>query len=225
MKSELKKQVIIVAGGKGQRMNADFPKQFLVVSGKPILMQTIEKFYTFSKEIGVVVVLPGAYIIFWQSLCKKYNFKTPHKVVKGGKTRFNSVKNGLKLIGNDCIVAVHDGVRPLVSNDTLERAFSGAEKNGNAIPVIPVNDSLRKIKHDNKSKPVKREKYFLVQTPQCFRSDILLKAYEQEYNKHFTDDASVVEASGEKIHAVEGNEENIKLTRPFDLKVAEAILG
>ena len=221
----MKKQVIIVAGGKGQRMKADFPKQFLVISGKPVLMHTIEKFYTFSKEIGVVVVLPGPYIKFWQSLCKKYNFKPPHKVVKGGKTRFDSVKNGLKLIGNDCVVAVHDGVRPLVSNNTLERAFSGAEKNGNAIPVIPVNDSLRKINQDNKSKPVKREKYFLVQTPQCFKSEILLKAYNQKYRKHFTDDASVVEAIGEEIHLVKGNVENIKLTRPFDLKVAEALLG
>ncbi len=221
----MKKQVIIVAGGKGQRMKADFPKQFLVISGKPVLMHTIEKFYTFSKEIGVVVVLPGPYIKFWQSLCKKYNFKPPHKVVKGGKTRFDSVKNGLKLISEDYVVAVHDGVRPLVSNNTLERAFSGAEKNGNAIPVIPVNDSLRKIKQDNKSKPVKREKYFLVQTPQCFKSEILLKAYNQKYRKHFTDDASVVEAIGEEIHLVKGNVENIKLTRPFDLKVAEAILG
>ena len=217
--------MIIVAGGKGKRMKADIPKQFITVAGKPVLMHTIERFYAFSEKIGIIVVLPEPLIEYWQSLCKKYNFNIPHNLIKGGETRFHSVKNGLKLIDNNCLVAVHDGVRPLVSNNTLERVFSGAEKNGNAIPVMPVNDSLRKISHKNISKPVNRKKYFLVQTPQCFRCETLLKAYEQKYQKHFTDDASVVEALGEEINTVEGNEENIKLTRPFDLKIAGVLLG
>jgi 2-C-methyl-D-erythritol 4-phosphate cytidylyltransferase len=221
----MKKQVIIVAGGEGKRMESDIPKQFIVVAGKPVLMHTIEKFRDFSSEMAITVVLPEPYIELWQSLCLKYRFGIEHNLAKGGSTRFHSVKNGLVKVKDKCIVAIHDGVRPLVSKETLERVFACAEKNGNAIPVIPVNESLRKIKHDERTKPVKREKYFLVQTPQCFRSETLLKAYEQEYRKHFTDDASVVEALGEKIHTVEGNEENIKLTRPFDLKVAGVLLG
>ena len=205
-------------------MEADIPKQFIVIAGKPVLMHTIEKFHRFSEITKIVLVLPGPYVEFWESLCNKYNFNIPHTVTKGGKTRFHSVKNGLKLIDSDCIVAVHDGVRPLVGNDTLERVFRTAEKKGNAIPVIPVNESVRKQKK-NESKSVNRKKYFLVQTPQCFRSDLLKKAYEQAHNKSFTDDASVVEAAGEPVHLVDGNEENIKLTRPFDLKVAECLLG
>ncbi len=220
----MKKRAIIVAGGEGKRMNAGIPKQFLVVAGKPVLMHTIEKFYAFSPEINIIVVLPGQYVEFWNSLCKKYHFRIPHTLVKGGKTRFHSVRNGLDLIREDCLIAIHDGVRPLVTKETLKKVFSEAEKTGNAIPVIPVTESLRKIKHKGNSKPVDREKYLLVQTPQCFRSGILLKAYEQEYRKHFTDDASVVEALGVKIQTVDGNVENIKLTGPFDLKVAGVLL-
>jgi len=219
----LKKQVIIVAGGKGERMGSDLPKQFIVVVGKPVLMHTIEKFHSFSDKMKIVLVLPEPYIEYWKSQCEKFGFKIAHRVVEGGKTRFHSVKNGLNTIDGNSLVAVHDGVRPLVSYETLERVFSRAGKKGNAVPVVPVNESVRKRKR-NKSKTVNRKNYFLVQTPQCFTSEILKKAYEQDYNENFTDDASVLEAMGIKIHLVEGNEENIKITRPFDLKMAECLL-
>jgi len=219
----VKKQVIIVAGGQGKRMNSEIPKQFIEVAGKPVLMHTIEKFYGFSDKIKIILVIPEPYFKFWRSLCNKYDFKIEHKLVAGGETRFDSVKNGLQEIYEPCVVAIHDGVRPLVSHETLSGVFSHAEKNGNAIPVGKINESMRKLETDN-SFPVNREQFRMIQTPQCFHSDLIKKAYEQKYRKVFTDDATVVEAMGVKINLVEGNIENIKITRPVDLKFAETLL-
>jgi 2-C-methyl-D-erythritol 4-phosphate cytidylyltransferase len=215
--------VIIVAGGIGKRMHTETPKQFLQISGKPILLHTLEKFYNFSKDAKIIVVLPKPFIEFWKSLCKKHVCSINHQLVEGGETRFHSVKNGLNHITQNSLVAVHDGVRPLVNNNTLENVISKAQNSGNAIPVVKINESLRIIEEEHSS-PVNRLNYRLVQTPQCFHSDLILKAYNQEFNESFTDDASVVEALGVKINLVEGNYENIKITRPVDLKFAEAFI-
>ena len=220
----MKKHVIIVAGGSGTRMNNKIPKQFLLIAGKPMLFYTIDTFYNFSKDLNIILVLPSSQIERWKKLCKKFNYKVPHSIVKGGRTRFNSVKNGLKFINEAGIIAVHDGVRPMVSNKTISNVYNAAEKHGVAIPVIAVNDSLRELS-DKTNWSVNRNKYKIVQTPQCFRSDILLKAYEQKYNETFTDDASVVEKSGVKIFLVEGNKENIKITTTLDLSIAESLIN
>jgi len=219
----LDRYVIIVAGGKGKRMETEIPKQFLHIAGKPVLMHTINKILGFDKTIQIVLVLPEPFIDFWKSLCNRFDFNQPHLVVKGGNTRFESVLCGLNETPKDCIVGVHDGVRPLVSHVTLHNVFKKAEKLGNAIPVVKVSESMRHIS-DDKSKPVKRQDYRLVQTPQCFHSNLIKKAYGQKYRDDFTDDATVVEALGEKINLVDGNFENIKITRPGDLKFAEAFL-
>jgi 2-C-methyl-D-erythritol 4-phosphate cytidylyltransferase len=215
--------VIIVAGGKGKRMHSETPKQFLTVAGKPILMHTIRKFSGFSKELTINLVLPSPFIDFWNSLCKRFDFHLTHNVIEGGESRFFSVKNGLYNIADNSLVAIHDGVRPLVSHETIHRVFRVAEEKGNAIPVIKVNESIRQL-DDEDSLPVDRKRYRLIQTPQCFRSEILLKGYDQDYREDFTDDATVVEALGIKINLVEGNFENIKITRPADLKIAESFL-
>lgn len=220
------KYAIIVAGGKGERMGATTPKQFLELAGKPILMHTIEKFRTTFQDIKIILALPENQFDFWEELCYKYGFTNiPHEIVPGGKTRFHSVKNALELVTEKGIVAVHDGVRPLVSKETIINCFSEAEKHGNAIPVIDVVESLRHVsKQEGINKAVARSCYKIVQTPQCFTSESIKKAYQQEYNDHFTDDASVVEQLGQTIHLVDGNKENIKITSPADLKVAEAFL-
>jgi 2-C-methyl-D-erythritol 4-phosphate cytidylyltransferase len=219
----MEKQLIIVAGGQGKRMKSEIPKQFLVIARKPLLMHTIERFQDFSSELKIFLVLPESHFEFWKSLCKKYDFNISHQLVKGGKTRFHSVKNGLDEINEECIVAIHDGVRPLVSHSTIASAFALAEKKGNAIPVVGINESMRKVKH-KKSTPVNREKFRLVQTPQCFNSILIKEAYAQGYREEFTDDATVVEALGIKVRLTKGNSENIKITRPVDLKIAEAFL-
>ncbi|OQX74834.1 MAG: 2-C-methyl-D-erythritol 4-phosphate cytidylyltransferase [Bacteroidetes bacterium 4484_249] len=219
----MNKQVLIVAGGIGKRMLSNIPKQFLTVAGKPLLFHTFECFNKFSIDISITLVIPEFYADYWQSLITKFNFKIDHRVAFGGETRYHSVNNGLDLIRETGLIAIHDGVRPLVTKGTLKRVFATAEKKGNAIPVIPVNESMRKL-HKKKSKPIDRENFRLVQTPQCFHSDLIKKAYEQEYRKEFTDDATVVEAMGVKINLVEGNAENIKITSPVDLKIAAAFL-
>ena len=216
--------VIIVAGGKGERMNANIPKQFLELHGKPILIHTMEAFYRFDNTMQIMLVLPETQIDYWNALCKKHAFAVLHNIVIGGQTRFNSVKNGLKLVQSPSLVAVHDGVRPLVSHTTITRSFNAAEKYDAAIPVIDLIDSIRQVNEDE-SLSVDRTKYKLVQTPQVFDAELLKKAYEQEFSALFTDDASVVEALGTKIHLVEGNRENIKITTEIDLKMAETFLN
>jgi 2-C-methyl-D-erythritol 4-phosphate cytidylyltransferase len=219
----MKKFVIIVAGGSGQRMGTELPKQFLELCEKPILMHTLQRFFDFDPQCDIILVLPQAQQQLWQALCIKYSFTLSHRVASGGTTRFHSVQNGLKLIREEGLVMIHDGVRPLVSKDTLERCCQMALEQGNAIPVLPVNESLRMIKGlENVS--VDRSLYFSVQTPQTFLSGQILKAFEQPYEPTFTDDASVAERAGFTIHMVEGNTENIKITTPTDLVIAEAFL-
>ena len=217
------KITIIVAGGKGERMNADIPKQFLEIQGKPILMHTLEVFCSFDASMQLILVLPAVQIDFWKNLCKKHNFTLPHQIVEGGQARFYSVKNGLEIVKSPALVAIHDGVRPLVSHQTIARCFDAAEKFDAAIPVVDIVDSIRKLT-ENGSYSVDRNTYKLVQTPQIFDAELLKKAYEQEFSTLFTDDASVAEVLGTKIHLVEGNRENIKITTEFDLKIAESIM-
>jgi len=217
------KIALIVAGGKGERMNANIPKQFLEIQGKPILMHTLEAFYRFDVTIQLILVLPSVQIEFWDGLCKKHAFTLPHQIIEGGNARFYSVKNGLDIITKPSLVAVHDGVRPLVSLETIAHCFEAAEKFDAAIPVVDLVDSIRHITKTG-SQSVDRNLYKLVQTPQVFDSKLLKEAYEQDFSPLFTDDASVIEALGKPIHLVEGNRENIKITTEFDLRIAETLL-
>ena len=219
----MNKIAIIVAGGKGERMNADVPKQFLEIQGKPILMHTLEAFINFDASLQLILVLPAAQVDFWQTLCEAHDFNIPHQIVAGGQTRFQSVKNGLDAVKVPAIVAIHDGVRPLVSKETISRCFDAAAKFGAAIPTMDSIESIRFV-DANGSKSVDRNAYKMVQTPQVFDAELLKKAYEQEFSVLFTDDASVVEAMGATVHLVDGNRENIKITTEFDLIVAERLL-
>lgn len=219
--------VIIVAGGAGKRMGADVPKQFLIVAGRPVLMHTIDTFHSFCSNIQIIVVLPKEHHNFWRKLCDEYAFSTPHEVVAGGTERFYSVKNGLNLVCNDAdIVAVHDGVRPLVSHDTIERVINEALNTGAAAPVMPLVESIRKI-DAGKSYAVNRAEYRSVQTPQSFSAELLRAAYELPFSSHFTDDASVVEEYNPQLNIklVDGNVENIKITTPADMILAEYYLS
>ena len=217
------KVVIIVAGGKGERMKAVVPKQFLEIKGRPILMHTLEVFRNFDPEIQIVLVLPADQIDVWKSLCKKYAFALTHTIECGGPTRFHSVKNGLTAVSIPSLVAVHDGVRPLVSVETISACFDAASEYGTAVPVIDAIDSIRKIT-ENGSVSVNRSEYKFVQTPQVFDGELLIKAYRQEFSENFTDDASVVEAMGAKMHLVTGNRENIKITTEMDLILANQLM-
>jgi 2-C-methyl-D-erythritol 4-phosphate cytidylyltransferase len=220
----LKKYAIIVAGGSGTRANTPIPKQFMKLDGRPVLMHTITKFAEVGLGIEIILVLNKGQIDFWQELCKEYHFYIDVKIVEGGENRFESVKNGLTLVNEEGIVAVHDAVRPLVSAKTIHTAFKAAEMYGNAVPAVPLTESIRQI-DSSKSIAVDRTRYCVTQTPQCFLASILKKAYSvAEYKIHFTDDASVVEASGEKIHLVDGNPDNIKITTPRDFIIAEALM-
>jgi len=219
----LKKYVIIVAGGFGTRMNNSVPKQFLLLAGKPVLFHTINAFFSYNNEISIILVLPSSQISKWKELCDENHLTIPHNIVEGGETRFHSVKNGLKSIEEAGLIAIHDGVRPLVSNETISRVYNTAEKLGTAIPVLSVNDSIREISNKT-NKSVNRNNLKIVQTPQCFKSEIINKAYQQSYNEMFTDDATVVEKTGEEIFLVDGNNENIKITTAIDLLIAENLI-
>ena len=220
----MERYAVIVAGGKGLRMGSERPKQFLCIGGKPILMHTLEAFYRYDATIHLVLVLPHSHQPLWAELCEEHHFTLPYKLVDGGETRFHSVKNGLSLIPNQGVVAVHDGVRPFVHSEMLERCFQAVETQRAVIPVISVVDTVRQLTSDG-SQTVDRNAYKLVQTPQLFETSLLKQAYEQPYTTAFTDDASVVEAMGTKVALVEGSRENIKITTPFDMKVAEALIG
>lgn len=219
----MKKAVIIVAGGRGSRMDSDLPKQFLVIGKYPVLMYTIKIFYEFNNQMRIIVVLPRDQIEYWKNLCSKYKFSIAHKIVPGGNNRFFSVKNGIDALDETDVVAIHDGVRPFVSNETISNSFIKATKFGNAIPVIDVNESIRLVENGN-SKIVDRTRYKVVQTPQVFMFDLLKNAYEQEFSCTFTDDASVLENLGHKIHLVDGNVENIKITYPQDILMARELV-
>ena len=217
--------VIIVAGGSGKRMDADIPKQFLLLNGKPILMHTCETFYNFDPALSLIIVLPAEHIASWKTLCKTHSFTISHLIVEGGPERFYSVRNALLTIHPDeSLVAIHDGVRPLVSHETIQIAFAAALKYGNAIPVIPVIESVRE-QSPTGNHIVDRSKLQLIQTPQVFKSSLICKAYEQEYSSSYTDDASVLEKMGEKIVLTKGNPENIKITRSIDLIIAGALIN
>lgn len=218
------KTTIIVAGGSGLRMGHDIPKQFLLLGGLPILMHTVTVFHRFDPSMLLVVVLPQPQIEYWHELCKKHHFSVTHRVVAGGETRFQSVKNGLAVAVPQSLVAVHDGVRPFVSYATIDRCFEAAAKTGNAIPVTDSVESIRQIIGDD-SVAVDRSAYKMVQTPQVFQWGQIDAAYQVPFDPLFTDDASVVERAGFKVHLVEGNRENIKITTPFDLLLGEAFLA
>lgn len=213
------KSVIIVAGGSGKRMGSVVPKQFLELNGRPVLMWTMEKFYDYDPKISMILVLPLDQVSYWNRLCIQYDFHIKHELAFGGESRFHSVKSGFQLVEKGSITAIHDGVRPLVSLHTIARGFSEAEKNGNAIPFVNLNESVRKLKK-KKSKALNRETIKIIQTPQIFNYEQLKSAYNQEYHNSFTDDATTVEKSGYRINLIEGNIENIKLTTPFDMKMA-----
>ena len=216
--------VIIVAGGKGLRMGSDIPKQFLPIAGKPVLMRTLERFRAYSSTLQIVLVLPEAQQDYWKQLCKQYDFKVDYQLANGGQTRFHSVQNGLALVPDDAegVVGVHDGVRPFPSIDVIRNCYETARTKKAVIPVIPVVETLRQLKSEG-SITVPRDQYRLVQTPQTFDIQLLKAANRQPYNDGFTDDASVVESYGHAITLVEGNRENIKITTPYDIIVAEAL--
>ena len=242
--------IIIVAGGKGLRMGSDIPKQFLPIGGKPVLMRTLERFREYSPTLQIILVLPKAQQEYWKELCQKHNFTVAYQLADGGETRFHSVQHGLALIPDNAegVVGVHDGVRPFPSIDVIRRCYDTAREKKAVIPVIPVVETLRQIisKDDRTnrtseqteekivlkscspcqkiSQTVPRDEYRLVQTPQTFDIQLLKAANRQPYNDGFTDDASVVESYGHAITLVEGNRENIKITTPFDMTIAEALL-
>ena len=220
--------VIIVAGGKGLRMGGEIPKQFLPIGGKPVLMRTIERFREYSADLQIILVLPEAQQDYWKELCKEYGFQIEYQLANGGQTRFHSVQNGLALVPDDAegVVGVHDGVRPFPSIEVIRNCYETAREKKAVIPVIPVVETLRVFSGNSKlSKTVPRDEYRLVQTPQTFDIQLLKAANRQPYNDGFTDDASVVESYGHTITLVEGNRENIKITTPYDLVVAEAIIN
>ncbi len=223
---------IVVAGGRGLRMGADLPKQFLPIGGRPVLMHTLEAFKRALPDLQIVLVLPRDQQAFWRELCAKHSFTLPHSIADGGATRFHSVLSGLRSIAampsaatqdGEAVVAVHDGVRPFVPPEVIRQCFATARACGTAVPVVPVVETLRELQADG-SVTRDRSRFRLVQTPQTFRLRLLMQAYEQPFTDAFTDDASVVEALGLPITLVEGNRENIKITTPFDLTIAESLL-
>jgi 2-C-methyl-D-erythritol 4-phosphate cytidylyltransferase len=204
-------------------MNSETPKQFISIAGLPVIMHTINAFIRFDNTIHVVVVLPEFYFSYWKELCREHHFSYPHILAKGGETRFHSVKNGLASVPDDNVVAIHDAVRPLVSQKTIEEGFRNVLRFGNAIPVIPVNESMR-WREGMKNQPVNRENLVIIQTPQVFEASLIKRAYNRVSSESYTDDATVLEAMGETIHLYEGNRENIKITHPDDLLISEILL-
>jgi len=215
--------IVLVAGGKGTRMGSETPKQFHLVAGKPLIMHTFDAFSLFFEKAEFLLALPEMEIGRWKHLCADFGFDLPHRIVEGGPTRYHSVKNALAFVEDKSLVFIHDAVRPLVSEDILLDCLQVARIHGTAIPVTPVMEALRRVENGI-SRAVDRRHYKMVQTPQVFRSDLLKKAYLQAYRDTFTDDAAVLESSGQALHLVNGNPENIKVTRPGDLGYVEAVL-
>jgi 2-C-methyl-D-erythritol 4-phosphate cytidylyltransferase len=216
--------VIIVAGGSGQRMESHVPKQYMDLAGKPVIVHTLEKFLNFDPDMELVLVLAAEHTKYWKAVSKSHGFGTGIKIAKGGKTRTESVKNGLQLIKDDIIVGIHDAVRPLVSYDTLTRCYEKAAIKGSGIPVIGMDETVRMIKEDNQSIHMDRSSLRRVQTPQVFKSELIKKAYNRTGNQDFTDDASVYESCYDEVFLVEGNRENIKITNPADLQLASVLI-
>lgn len=216
----MKKTALIVAGGNGSRMESDLPKQFILLAGKPILMHTIEAFYNCNVS-NIIVVLPQNQIAFWKELCIQYFFVIPHEIVAGGASRFESVHNGLMHCNDAEIVAIHDGVRPFINAEIINKSFEIAAQKGNAVAAVRLKDSIRKVDLLG-NKNVNRDGYFLIQTPQTFKCNLIKEAYQAQDHINFTDDASVLEANGHAINLIPGDYKNIKITTPEDLLVAEA---
>ncbi len=216
----MERTTIIVAGGSGKRMGGPIPKQFLLLKGRPLLCWTIEAFHRYDPAMPIIVVLPEQQIPIWKSLCIGHHFHVPHETVAGGEERFHSVRNGLALVKHDGLVAVHDGVRPLVSVELIDRCFKAADEHAAAIPVVPVVPSIRESTPEG-SRALDRSKLLAVQTPQCFHTDLLRKAFESPYDSTFTDEATLVERMGVKVHLVEGEESNIKVTTATDMRTIE----
>ena len=219
------KFAIIVAGGSGTRMGASFPKQYLEIGGRPILMHTLELFYEADRGTELILVIPSSDFGLWNKLCNEYAFDIEHRVVSGGNSRFQSVKNGLNAIPtNEGLVAIHDGVRPFVRKEVINESFIMAEEFGSAIAVIPLKDSLRKLTDNGKSFFQERQYFRLVQTPQTFQVSKIKKAFEVQELHHFTDDATVYEHQGWQVHLISGNPENIKITTPEDMEYASFLI-
>lgn len=224
------KYLIIMAGGSGSRMGGTLPKQFMLLSGRPVLQMTIEHFLDAVPDIRIVTVLPKSHADLWKELCYKNNFNVPQSIATGGFTRFHSVRNGLEKVPDGALVAIHDGVRPIVSRNLINNIFRLAEDVPGVVPAIPCTDTLRPVVRDGEGRlhrtgdpPVDRSRVFAVQTPQVFWSEVIKKAYRQAYDTSFTDDASVAEKAGEEILYVDGEKSNIKLTTPDDMRLAEAL--
>lgn len=224
---DMEKVAILVAGGRGTRMGSSISKQYIPIGGKPVLMHTLEVFHRADPQIQLILVLPQDDFEFWKDLCLQYDFALSHQVVAGGATRFQSVKNGLDAISTSSgLVAIHDAVRPFVSEEVIKESFYKAQESGSAIAVVPLKDSLREVStHDGWSQFRERHKYRLVQTPQTFQLDKIKKAFETPERGEFTDDATVYEFQGWQVTLIDGNMENIKLTTPEDLAYAEFLLS
>ena len=216
----MKKIALIVAGGTGKRMKSEIPKQFLLLNNFPVLMHSIKKFSHFEK---IIVVLPKTQFNYWDQLCRDWGFNKNHIIVEGGSTRFQSVKNGLAKIDEESIIAIHDGVRPLISKTLIDTLISKTKKGVGAVPILPVKDSIRKVEGE-KSITIDREKIYHVQTPQCFLSADIKNSYNNKHSKYFTDDASVLESNGGKITTVLGERKNLKITTIEDLKIATVFM-
>ena len=220
----MKKYVVIVAGGSGERMKSDIPKQFIEVGGIPIIIHTLNIFAHAIPDIEFIIVVNPKWIQLWKMICENHNIDNSFITIEGGPTRFHSVKNGLSKINNlNSLVAIHDAVRPFVSKEVIRVCFKEAELFGNAVPVVPIHDSVRK-KTGAFNEAIDRKKLWIVQTPQCFQTSLIKKAYLQNYDEKFTDDAIVLENTGMQIRFVDGNLENIKITKPTDILIAEAFL-
>ncbi len=215
---------LIVAGGRGLRMGLELPKQFMELNGLPVLMHTLQAFHAI-ENISIVLVLPEDQFVFWKQLCAKHNFKIPHQLVLGGHTRFESVRNGLQVISDrESLVAIHDGVRPLISSKVINECFKVAEIKGNSVAVVALKDSIRKQELIG-NHSVNRANYYLVQTPQTFNCGLIQDAYAKATHDNFTDDASVLEEAGGEINMVAGSYKNIKITTPEDMLIANAFLA
>ena len=223
MEKDMKKIALIVAGGKGRRMNKDIPKQFMLLKNKPVLYHTLKAFSEAYENIEFILVLPEEHMGKGQEIIDGYFDPSRFRLCAGGRTRFHSVQNGLALIDEESIVFVHDGVRCLLTSKLVKKCYEAAVENGTAIPVVECTDSVRMIT-DSGNKILNRSKLRLVQTPQTFHSNILLPAFKIDYKDKFTDEASVVEAFGLKVHLIEGEVNNIKITTPGDLLLAESLL-
>ncbi len=222
----MNKAAIIVAGGRGTRMGGDIPKQYLEIGGKPVLMHTLEVFHRYDPKVNLVLVIPKADFPFWSELCSKFGFSVPHQVVEGGKSRFQSVKNGLNvLLDKEGVVAIHDGVRPFVLPEVIHNSFTEASRSGSAVAVIPLKDSIRKLSDDGRSFYQERQYFRLVQTPQTFDLRKIRKAFEVTELHHFTDDATVYEHQGWQVSLIAGNAENIKITTPEDMEYGRFLMS